>query len=134
MIDHGKFYNIPYVILDLGSHPTAYVGLRKSHRVVKISKGNYDNVMMLNVGPHGGFTYSGDNSFEQVYFGYYWFGWDYGHYGDYQEFPDSVFGKGKKWTHGEILKEVLQIIIQLKELDYGKNKHWRGTKSSEKNS
>lgn len=47
---------------------------------------------------------------------WYWLGWDYGHYDDYSKIYESIAGlkHNKKWTTEEILEDVFNQIIALK--------------------
>jgi hypothetical protein len=66
---------------------------------------------------HGGFTFCsvGDGDWPV---GYYWFGWDYGHFMDYRVFPDlpEYDSHGHQWTVDEVRTEALAVIEQFKRL------------------
>lgn len=118
-INEGK-YTFEYVILNLGSHPSAYISIPANH---KYYKKDYHDIC-LDV--HGGLTYSRDYLYwdENHKFSGWYIGWDYAHFGDYvciNRFVPSVFDFGswffnetnKKWTTEEILQEIKIAIKQL---------------------
>lgn len=104
-----------FYILNLGTHPTAYVEIPK---ISKFYRKHYDDIDIL---VHGGLTYSneelriGDNTKMTNS----WFiGWDYAHYNDYLG-SNALFGKfesdefNKKWTTEEMIKDCFSVIDQL---------------------
>lgn len=104
----GYRQGIQYKILDLGSHPTAYIGFPKESKFVNK---DYDELYSINV--HGGLTYSKWGDGRVLPSSYYWFGWDYAHLGDYYAIEDSSYSDdGKKWTTEEIFNHVLSVIRQ----------------------
>lgn len=105
----GYCFGLLYYILNLGTHPTAYIKMPGSI--------NIDNDK-LDV--HGGITYSENHlwiSENQKIDGEF-IGWDYGHYGDYAGYeeilPKEIRTGGKKWTTTEIYKEVREVCYQIK--------------------
>lgn len=107
--DNYKGYN--YYILNLGTHPTAYIEIPEKN---KLYGENYDNID-LNV--HGGLTYS-DNELMGIKSKNWFIGWDYAHAGDYMGFYKNVDLRlkninDKKWTTKEIIKECKDAIDQL---------------------
>ena len=98
-----------FVILNVGTHPCAYVdlaGLVNDDRLDKIRV-------------HGGFTCFGrahwDDTDKTIYIG-----WDYDRCGDFCGWHagDEYFEKvNKKWTTREIYEEVIDVIDQLIELE-----------------
>jgi hypothetical protein len=109
LLDEGQLNGIKWKIVSLGTHPTAYVGIPKSH--VYFGK-DYDEV---NINCHGGLTYSKSwilNLLDEI--DVWWFGWDYAHYDDYTEFGRRYNQNPlKKWTTEEIKKEVMDVIKQM---------------------
>lgn len=115
----GKYV---YFVLNMGTHPCAYVGIPKGSRFYNVS---YDMVPVL---CHGGLTFgeihtaSIFNNTEERYF----IGWDYGHLGDFigyalDDFIFDIFdlsddNDDKKWTTSEMVEECLDVIDQLERL------------------
>ena len=110
---------IRFVIMSLYSHFTAYVGIPSDHPLAGF---DYDDVPLS---AHYGLTYS-DYGGKHLPKGYYWYGWDYTHAGDYhypgekmiKENPD-LFKKGadeKDWTLGEVKKDSWETIYEFKKL------------------
>lgn len=105
----GYCFGLLYYILNLGTHPTAYIKIPGS---INIDKDKLD--------VHGGITYSENHlwiSENQKIDGEF-IGWDYGHYGDYAGYeeilPKEIRTGGKKWTTTEIYKEVREVCYQIK--------------------
>ncbi len=105
----GYCFGLLYYILNLGTHPTAYIKIPSS---INIDKDKLD--------VHGGITYSENHlwiSENQKIDGEF-IGWDYGHYGDYAGYeeilPKEIRIGGKKWTTTEIYKEVREVCYQIK--------------------
>lgn len=109
----GEYKNHKFAILNLGTHPTAYVE-------DKVGLTGYEDFRLDGVSVHGGFTfhdtgYWGDES-EKIS----WLGWDYGHYGDFMGYysPDKPFYySSKQWTTAEIYEEVKGVIEQIIEVE-----------------
>ena len=116
---HFKGYH--FIILNLGTHPTAYVEIPEGH---KLFGKEYDD---CNIDVHGGVTYSEDNLTYLRYSDKYkcdtlckkkdtWFiGWDYAHLNDYTGFT-KCYGD-VKWTTARIVNECKDVINQLKEME-----------------
>lgn len=108
----GKYKNYPFYILNLGTHPTAYIN------VIYDMRYKFKDYGQINLDVHGGLTYSKDNlllEYERIKG---WFiGWDYGHFNDYagyeEKFPMELRSDGKKWTTEEIFEDVKSVIEQL---------------------
>lgn len=105
----GYCFGLLYYILNLGTHPTAYIKIPGS---INIDKDKLD--------VHGGITYSKNHlwiSENQKIDGEF-ISWDYGHYGDYAGYeeilPKEIRTGGKKWTTTEIYKEVREVCYQIK--------------------
>lgn len=119
VLDKGKCLGYEYYILNLGTHPTAYINIPEYH---KFFGRLYDEIYdICDIEVHGGLTYSEKElwiSDSEKIEG--WFiGWDYVHYGDYagyeEMFPEHIRIGGKKWTTEEIREEVYNVCKQLKE-------------------
>lgn len=114
----GYCFGLLYYILNLETHPTAYIKIPKGN---KLYNKDYDDIYKeVDIDVHGGFTYSRNYlwiSENQKIEG--WFiGWDYAHYGDYcgyeEIFPEKIRTSGKKWTTEEIFAEVKEACYQIK--------------------
>ena len=100
-----KGYKI--VIVNLGTHPTAYIGVTKGSILYevsydKLSEDGYYGIV------HGGFTYSNfglSDKYKDIWF----IGWDYAHLGDYMGYYLETSGM-KRWTTKEILKEARKQV------------------------
>lgn len=118
VLDTGYCFGILYYILNLGTHPTAYVKIPKTHWLY--NKKDYDEVP---VECHYGLTYMEDSltindETEEKVEGKF-IGWDYSHCDDYYG-ANEKFGfqdMGKKWTTEEIYKEVRDVCSQIIALD-----------------
>lgn len=110
----GEIGGYNYYVLSLGTHPCGYVELPKTHKYFNV---DYDNIP---VECHGGLTY-GRNFLHTVAApteDRFFIGWDYAHYVDYMGYYTAFdHPYSYKWTTGEIVKECLDVIRQLKELD-----------------
>ena len=109
----GRYNGYNYYILNLGTHPTAYIEIPKGHKYYKVE---YDNI---DIYVHGGLTYS-DNELMGVESKNWFIGWDYAHDGDYMGFyADEMFLERpsllseKQWTTEEIIKDCESVIDQL---------------------
>ena len=105
VLDTGYFHGFFYYILNLGTHPTAYIRIPEKHSCYEKE---YDEI---DIDVHGGLTFSDyelytENNTELEG----WFiGWDYMHYGD----NIGTLDNGYKWTTEEIAKEVRDVCFQL---------------------
>jgi hypothetical protein len=114
VLHEGVYLDHKFVILNLGTHPTAYVECK-----ITDCKG-YDDERLYDVDVHCGFTY-----FDQAHWNpqddTLYLGWDYGHCGDYAgyyaNFPDLLPLGDKKWTTQEIYDEVKVVIEDLIKLE-----------------
>jgi len=112
VIDTGHIGRYQYCIVDLGSHPCAYVRIPNGHPFKKISFARIES----EIDAHGGITYMNQN---QLLGGMlpgkgFWIGWDYAHSGDYYGSGYLATVGGKRWLVGEIFKEVMYVVKQLK--------------------
>lgn len=109
----GFCFGLLYYILNLGTHPTAYIRIPKNNKFYGKEAGKID------VDVHGGITYSEEGLYvEKGKEIEGWFiGWDYGHYGDYlgfeERYPLLCRTGGKKWTTDEIFAEVREACYQI---------------------
>lgn len=113
VLDTGFCLGLRYYIMNLGTHPTAYVEIPEKHWLYNIK--DYDN-MPINC--HGGVTYLSDglllNEQGKETKGRF-MGWDYGHCDDYNGCAAQTGFKfdGKKWTTEEIYQEVKDVCAQI---------------------
>lgn len=109
----GKCMGYNYYILNLGTHPTAYVEVPKDHKYY------LKNCDEIDIDVHGGLTYSNNYLIvEGEKITNCWFiGWDYAHFGDFigyeLNYPIKFRTNGKKWTTKEIQKDVYEVCKQL---------------------
>lgn len=117
MLDSGLCYNYKYYIMNLGTHPTAYVQIPFIHPYYGKS---YEDI---DIDVHGGLTYSEDylNLENEKIINCWFIGWDYAHYGDYSGYeeliPNGLKVGGKKWTTEEIREDVMKVCRQLKDIE-----------------
>ena len=99
-----------YYIMNLGTHPTAYIEIPKDHEF--FGKGYNQIYDICDIDVHGGLTYSADHLLgvkEDSWF----IGWDYAHAGDYCGYYKKFDEYGlsydkyneKKWTTEEIIED-----------------------------
>lgn len=120
LLDSGICFGYKYYILNLGTHPTAYIDIPKNH---PFYNKDYEDIFFsgCDIEVHGGLTFSESGlwiSEDEEIEG--WFiGWDYAHYGDYlgyeEMFPEHIRAEGKKWTTEEIREEIYNACKQIKE-------------------
>jgi hypothetical protein len=98
------------VIIDLGSHPVAYVGIPPTHKYSGVDYENWPDDLQVCV--NGGFTYASHGGTfalnDPLDKDHYWIGWDYAHYGDHLGY-DKVTS-GRKWKFIEVLSESCAVI------------------------
>lgn len=114
-----EYKSYRYFVLNLGTHPTAYIEIPKGHKLFG-KKYNEIYDMGYDIDVHGGLTYSKDNL--MCVKSKSWFiGWDYAHCDDYMPYYDELqkglFQKLKKWTTEEIIEECKRAIEQIKEIE-----------------
>lgn len=110
VLHSGVYKGVPFVILNLGTHPTAYV-----ENIVQAT--DYDDRILTDINVHGGFTFCnkgcwGDGNATKLK----WLGWDYAHCYDFMGYyseDDGVLYTLKRWSTEEILVEVHNVINQL---------------------
>lgn len=105
----GTYKNFDYYVLNLKTHPTAYVDVSNS----PLNGVLYDDI---DISCHGGLTYS-KKALRTVDKEGWFIGWDYAHYGDYMDYGDVLFNNmfqyKKKWTTEEIVEECKNVIDQI---------------------
>lgn len=109
----GKYKNYQFYILNLGTHPTAYVEIPRKH---KLFEKKYEGI---DIDVHGGLTFSEDH-LQDIKNNSWFIGWDYAHFGDFFG-TDLLFNFNtfeKKWTTEEIFDDVVSVIDQLEVMCY----------------
>ena len=97
------------LVLNLGTHPTAYV---QFDGIADVS--GYDDDKLDDIIVHGGFTFFGTN--ERCGMDGTWLGWDYAHYMDYLCVRGRSAYEGEhKYTTAEIVREAQYVLKQLHE-------------------
>lgn len=121
-IAEGKYKGFTYYVLNLGTHPCAYIDVTDTN----LHGVNYNQI---EIDCHWGLTYSRD--FLATVDKKGWFiGWDYAHYGDFtgydMEMPEYLQSHGEKWTTEEIVKECKKVIDQIVKITKDSNKEKGG--------
>ena len=108
-IARGTYKGLDYYVLNLGTHPCAYIDVTDTslHNI------EYEEIDVV---VHGGLTYSAPSLATVDKTG--WFiGWDYAHYGDFtgadMMFPPELQFGGKQWTTEEIVIHCEDVINQM---------------------
>lgn len=103
------------LIMSGGASLCAYIGVPINHPLAGF---DYDN---LAIDCHGGLTFSGEGDGKIWPQGYWWYGWDYAHSGDYSFYNDSPYLKGKydhsdekKWLVEDVAKDMWSAIYDFK--------------------
>ncbi len=106
----GKYKDYQFYILNLGTHPTAYIEIPKTSDLYGKDYNNID------IDVHGGLTYS-DDQLHSVKENTWFIGWDYAHLNDYAGYeeimPENIRTGGKMWTTEEIFEDVVSAIEQI---------------------
>lgn len=116
-IAEGEYKGFTYYVLNLGTHPCAYVDVSNT----SLHGMDYDDI---DIECHFGLTYASEHLSTVEEKG--WFiGWDYAHYCDFAgyelTFSSNRRTYGKMWTTKEIVDECKAVIDQL-EKKYGGKK------------
>ena len=121
LLHKGEYKGYNFYILNLGTHPTAYIEIPKEH---KLYGKDYNEIyeMGYDIDVHGGLTYS-DDELMCVKSENWFIGWDYAHCDDYAGYYEEDFlrhlsemRKLKKWTTEEIIEECKSAINQISEI------------------
>jgi hypothetical protein len=107
----GHYRGFEYRIMDLGTHPTAYVKIPEGHPFWM----DWRHPIADKIEVHGGITYSRKGLYcESNYLDGWWIGWDYAHWGDHSGYDGAEPWNPwiKKWTTEEILHDVTSVIDQ----------------------
>lgn len=116
-LQDAEYKGYRYIILSLGTHPTAYIEIPKGNR---LWEKEYDDI---DINVHGGLTYA-SHIMMGIESENWYIGWDYAHAGDYLGY-DKIMGfdmkLSKQWSTEEIEEEcknaIEQIIIKYKNDD-----------------
>jgi hypothetical protein len=105
---------IRFIVMRGPSSLCAYVGIPLEHPLAGHS---YDD---LPVEAHGGLTYAGKGDKWRPE-GFYWYGWDYSHAGDWSFYQDKLpvsltIGTDKKWLVEDVIKDSWEAIWDFKKL------------------
>ena len=117
----GIYEGHKFAILDLGTHPTAYVECK--------IKGctSYNDERLDDIRVHGGFTFFDKSRWSSPDETYY-LGWDYAHFGDFVgyelKFPSELRTDSKRWSTQEIFDEVKSVVDQLIKVEFEQNKRF----------
>jgi hypothetical protein len=101
------------LILELDLCIAAYVGVPLEHP--------FANLEGMDFPCHGGVTFSGPGDGDVRPAGWYWYGWDYAHFGDQLMLPAELLsslpllGSGKRWTLPEVEAELSEVLSRLAE-------------------
>lgn len=111
VLHSGEYKGYKFCIMNLGTHPTAYVECKLENC------NSYGDKRLDEISVHGGFTYL-DNAYWDETDKTTYLGWDYAHFMDYAgyklNFLDRMRSKeNKKWTTAEIFEEVKHVIDQM---------------------
>lgn len=106
VLAEGDLKEHHYVILSLGTHPTAYVECKKT----------LTQRQEYSISAHGGITYNGPAYWNKEDNRNY-IGWDYAHLGDYVGWTTMLPQLGdvhdKIWTTEEIYTNVEKVVADL---------------------
>lgn len=111
----GKYKGYQFYILNLGTHPTAYIEIPRES---KLFRKGYNEIydMGIDIDVHGGLTFA-DDHLQTIKNNTWFIGWDYAHCGDYAGyetiFPEEIRTGGKKWTTEEIFDDVVRAVDQI---------------------
>ena len=108
-IAEGEYNGLTYYVLNMGTHPCAYVDVTNTNLHGK----GYDDI---DIECHYGLTYASNRLATVEKIG--WFiGWDYAHYGDFAGYElamPTLSTHGKMWTTEEMVGECKSVIDQIK--------------------
>ena len=112
-IAEGEYKGFTYYVLNLGTHPCAYVDVSNT----SFHGMDYGTI---DIECHCGLTYASNRLFTVEKEG--WFiGWDYAHYCDFAGYYLNslveISTQGKMWTTKEIVEECKAVIDQLKNME-----------------
>lgn len=107
----GVTEGVPWLILRGPFALLAYIGVPPYS---KWAGQSYDDVP---ISVHGGLTFGEWGDGEARPKGLFWYGWDYGHYGDKLHIPfSSILETGHDWTVEEVEKDTIDAAKQMAKL------------------
>ena len=107
---HDAYTNgIRFIILRGPSALCAYVGVPLSHPLASF---HYDDIPLE---CHGGLTFSGEGDKWRPK-DFYWYGWDYGHAGDWCFFDKQCGSSSKQWLVGDVIQDSEGVLFEFKTL------------------
>lgn len=95
----------------------AYIGVPQDHWLADMDSLEFDC--------HWGVTFNGEGGDGIRPAGWYWYGWDYAHAGDFLEMPPELlehlqdhgisppWQRGKKWTVEEVEHDIVDSAVEL---------------------
>lgn len=106
-----------FIVLKYTFHLCAYLGLPKDH---PLSNHDYE---LLPINCHGGLTFGRLGDAKPLPTGYYWYGWDYAHAGDFTFLDDDPLlnklfshSHDKKWLVEDVIQDSLFAIYNMRRL------------------
>lgn len=84
----------------------AYLGVPKDHPLAGF---DYNDIPIQ---VHGGLTYGNEGKEGYLPAGFYWYGWDYAHSGDFSTYDEDSRWKhdAKKWTVKDVVAEAKDAV------------------------
>jgi hypothetical protein len=113
--DDKPYDDVRVLVMRGGASLCAYVGVPSRHA---LGGKHYDD---LDLAVHGGLTYAGEGHGRWPE-GWYWYGWDYAHSGDYATYYDTtgIFAhhqrQDHKWLPSEVIAEAQAVAVVFKAL------------------
>ncbi len=105
----SSYMNFDFLILSLGTHPTAYIKIPKGHKL--FGKDVFSDDVFDNISCHCGLTYCAHKLLDNEDLDNWWIGWDYNHLNDYNGSSYMFRDKEtKKWSTEEMFTEVKEVI------------------------
>jgi len=105
--------NYRLIAYNLGTHPTAYIGITTDSILYGVDKQDLDYFVRT----HHGFTFAEEGDGDYLPEGYFWYGWDYAHYSDFCGSYLIIGGDGHKWTTEEIYKHSILALEDFRNLE-----------------
>lgn len=114
-IYHDEFdEGVRFIVMKGPASLCAYAGIPIKH---PLAGHEYDD---LPVEAHGGLTFSSKGDGEKWPKGYWWYGWDYAHVGDFSfyslEYPLRTELNEKRWTVKEVIDDSWDTLYDFKKL------------------
>lgn len=113
VLNEGIYRGHSFAVLNLGTHPTAYVECKLD------DVEDYDDTCFWDITVHGGLTYFGKAYWDEEDSKKY-VGWDYAHWLDwmgYESDRDNIACGNEKHTTAEMTNDCYSVIDQLIEIE-----------------